>query len=422
MGRFSRLRLPRRTTEGSKPLNSQCKAILLLTASFGRAAAHDERPLSAAEWARFAQWLRSQKIDPAQLLSENIATLLKGWIDQKVSLSRLEKLLGRGMALGLSADRWEGAGLWILTRSHPEYPIRLKNKLGFFAPPVLFGCGNRKLLDQGGVAVVGSRNINEECLSYTRKLAVAVSEFGKSIISGGARGVDITAMETTLKADGTCVGVLADSLMKASASARFRKHIFENSLALVSPFNPEAGFNVGNAMSRNRYIYCLSDCAVVIDSTQDKGGTWNGAEESLKHKWVPVFVKPSENRNSGNTALLEMGARQATLNVQELYNGVKEFDNVQSISEEKIEKNPASELFECFLSSAKFVLKDQELKADEVADQLCLTKKQTQDWLNKAANEGHIVKHKRPVRFGNPLSPTKLPLFNETKVESTSVN
>ena len=311
--------------------------------------------------------------------------------------------------------------MWILTRSHPEYPIRLKNKLGFFAPPVLFGCGNRKLLDQGGVAVVGSRNINEECLSYTRKLAVAVSEFGKSIISGGARGVDITAMETTLKADGTCVGVLADSLMKASASARFRKHIFENSLALVSPFNPEAGFNVGNAMSRNRYIYCLSDCAVVIDSTQDKGGTWNGAEENLKHKWVPVFVKPSENRNSGNTALLEMGARQATLDVQELYSEVTEFDDVQSIPEEKIDKNPASELFECFLSLIKHLLTDKELKGEEIANQLCLAKGQTQDWLKKAVEEGHIVKHKKPVRFGNPPSPTKLPLFDETKVAPNSI-
>lgn len=399
----------------------QYQAILLLTVSFGKEANQNERPLSTVEWGRFAQWLRSHKIDPAQLLSENVASLLDCWTDQKISLPRLERLLGRGVALGVAAERWERAGLWILTRSHREYPVRFKSRLGFNSPPVLFGCGNKMLLDQGGVAVVGSRNIREDCLSYTKKLAVAVSEYGKSIISGGARGVDTTAMETTLKADGACVGVLADSLMKASASARFRKHIFENSLALVSPFNPEAGFNVGNAMARNRYIYCLSDCAVVIDSTRDKGGTWNGAKESLKHKWVPVFVRPSENRNSGNAALLEMGARQATLNVQELYNGVTEFDNVQSISEEKIKKNPASELFECFLSSAKSVLKDQELKADEVADQLCLTKKQTQDWLNKAANEGHIVKHKRPVRFGNPPSPTKLPLFNETKVESTSV-
>ena len=35
---------------------------------------------------------------------------------------------------------------------------------------------------------------------------------------------------------------------------------------LVSPFYPEAGFNAGNAMGRNRYIYTLADQALVIDS------------------------------------------------------------------------------------------------------------------------------------------------------------
>ena len=80
-------------------------------------------------------------------------------------------------------------------------------------------------------------------------------------------------------------------------------------LVLISPFSPEAGFNVGNAMSRNRYIYGLADAAIVISSTPDRGGTWNGALEDLKAGWVPLWVKRTENEKSGNPELVRRGAR-----------------------------------------------------------------------------------------------------------------
>jgi predicted Rossmann fold nucleotide-binding protein DprA/Smf involved in DNA uptake len=53
-------------------------------------------------------------------------------------------------------------------------------------------------------------------------------------------------------------------------------------LVLITPFNPEAGFNVGHAMARNRYIYCLADAAVVVSSAAGKGGTWSGALEDIE--------------------------------------------------------------------------------------------------------------------------------------------
>jgi hypothetical protein len=92
-------------------------------------------------------------------------------------------------------------------------------------------------------------------------------------VSGEARGIDETAMLSALEHQGTAIGVLADRLLRAATSAKYRKHLMVNNLVLVSPFNPEAGFNVGNAMARNRHIYCLADAAVVVSSTRDKGGT-----------------------------------------------------------------------------------------------------------------------------------------------------
>lgn len=78
-------------------------------------------------------------------------------------------------------------------------------------------------------------------------------------------------------------------------------------MVLVTPFYPEAGFNAGNAMARNRYIYGLADHALVIDSALGSGGTWEGALEDLQHKWVPLFVR-SPGEGPGNGELLRRGA------------------------------------------------------------------------------------------------------------------
>ena len=81
---------------------------------------------------------------------------------------------------------------------------------------------------------------------------------------------------------------------------------------LVSPFYPEAGFNAGNAMGRNRYIYTLADQALVIDSALRSGGTWEGAVEDLKHGWVPLYVR-TPGEGAGNAALVAEGALPFTL-------------------------------------------------------------------------------------------------------------
>ena len=69
----------------------------------------------------------------------------------------LEKLLDRGAALGIMAERWTSRGLWVLSRSDDAYPGRLKSYLGQAAPPLLFGAGEPRLassrrLGHGGVA------------------------------------------------------------------------------------------------------------------------------------------------------------------------------------------------------------------------------------------------------------------------------
>ena len=155
--------------------------------------------------------------------------------------------------------------------------------------------------------MIGSRNIGQADEDFTSRIAKQAAFEGLNIVSGGARGVDETAMLASLNSEGTALGVLASDLLKAALSAKWRKYIKAGELTLVSNCYPEAPFHAGNAMGRNKYIYCLSDYALVVRADEGKGGTWSGAKEDLKNQWVPLFVQDAPGLD-GNRALIRFGA------------------------------------------------------------------------------------------------------------------
>ena len=234
--------------------------------------------------------LMTRAYNPVSLLHDDPQhSLLADWPEKE----RVVSLLERGVALGLLKEKLRRAGLWVLTRADTEYPFLLKKRLGWDSPPLLFGSGDQSLLGISGIAIVGSRNAVEEELLRTDELAAKAASQDIAVVSGGARGVDQTAMLGSLNEGGTATGVLADGLMAAATSARYRGHIMEGKLVLISPYHPEASFNVGNAMDRNKYIYCLSRAAIVISCAHGSGGTWQGAQgKSEGPLGCPCLVQP----------------------------------------------------------------------------------------------------------------------------------
>ena len=428
-------------------VSSQAQAVLLLTSHFTKPDKGEPRPLSTHEWGKFAYWLKDRGLQPDSLLSEDPRRLLSGWMDRGITQDRIEYLLGRGGALGFALEKWQRAGLWVLTRSDSEYPERLKKRLKLEAPPVLFGCGNRSLLNGRGIAVVGSRNASDDDLSFATQLGADAASQAFSVVSGGARGIDESAMLGALEREGTVVGVLADSLLRSATSAKYRKHLMANDLVLVSPFNPEAGFNVGNAMARNCYIYCLADAAVVITTGREKGGTWSGAIENLKSHWVPLWIRSHPDPSSGNAGLVRRGAKwlpndRTNLSVL-LAAGDSGFDKSAFSSElpfgrserkasvgseepvrdenaveakgttlrpgaepdhnEPIEPARASlnklTFYEFFLHRIAGLTAQAPLRVDDLLQHLDVSKAQLKAWLKRAVAERRIRKLGKPVRY-----------------------
>ncbi|MFK5914989.1 MAG: DNA-processing protein DprA [Woeseiaceae bacterium] len=409
-------------------LTENAQAVLLLTTHFFKPEKGGVKPLTPTEWGRFALWLKENNRVPASLLKVEPSEALEGWHDAKISKERIEELLSRGHAMALALEKWSRAGLWVLTRSDAAYPSRLKLRLNTNAPPVLFGCGNANLLNSGGVAVVGSRKAVDEDLQFTKELGQKVAKEGYSIISGGARGIDETSMLAAVEVEGTVVGVLADSLLRAATSNKWRQGLMNNNTVLVSPFYPEAGFNVGNAMARNKYIYCLSDAAVVVHSGRS-GGTWNGALENLKKNWVPLWVKHSNDKQAGNAEIVDKGAywceetvyklkiaslfekKTFTDSTDDLFtasdipllkkeneSASEKITDIELITEAVPEYDPVN-FYRLFLIELQRVSAKSPVTIEDVCEQLKLHKTQVNEWMKLAVEEKHIKKLMKPVRY-----------------------
>jgi predicted Rossmann fold nucleotide-binding protein DprA/Smf involved in DNA uptake len=127
------------------------------------------------------------------------------------------------------------------------------------------------------------------------------------VISGGARGTDRLAMQAALDGDGRVAGVLADALTRTAADPEVRRAVGDGQLCLVTPYAPEAPFNAGNAMGRNKLIYALAEVTFVVATDEGKGGTWTGATEALKKGYGAVAVWTGEGAGRGNKALVDLG-------------------------------------------------------------------------------------------------------------------
>lgn len=287
-------------------LSADTEVVLLLCGRFGGERQEPYQPLSTREYGELAKWLNVRGLRPADLLTEASREQLQAVHEAKLERKRLDFLLGRGTAMALALERWSRGGLWVISRGDADFPKRLKRHLKHAAPPLLYGAGKKELLDMGGLAIIGSRDATEAALEYTREVAAKCAQVGIGVVSGGARGVDAAAMQGATDAGGFSIGVLANDLLKTSVNRQNRLGLQEGRLVLVSPFYPEAGFNAGNAMGRNKFIYALSDRALVIDSALGSGGTWEGALEALNQQWVPLFVRTPGN-GPGNAALVDKG-------------------------------------------------------------------------------------------------------------------
>jgi DNA protecting protein DprA len=190
------------------------------------------------------------------------------------------------------------------------YPKTMKENLKVkYSPTIIYTKGDVNILQENSVAIVGSRDANEDALKFTDNISKKMAKEYKVVVSGFARGVDRQSLDSSIKYSGNSIIVLPQGILTFdSGFRRYKKEIEDAGVIVLSTFPVDAGWSTGLAMARNRYIYGLAK-EIYVAQTNTSGGTWSGAVDGLR-KGRDVYVYyPKHDPKSAAYELIKLGAK-----------------------------------------------------------------------------------------------------------------
>lgn len=206
----------------------------------------------------------------------------------------------------------------LITIEDKEYPDKLK--LIYDPPIVLYIKGNKKILNEKSVAIVGCRLCTKYGENIAKKLAYNLSLNNINVISGLARGIDSCAHKGSLKGEGKTIAVVGcglDRVYPEENKELFNK-IINNNGAIISEYVIGTKPLAKNFPKRNRIISGLSNGVIVVEA-REKSGTLITADFALE-QGKEVYAVPGNitNCNSyGTNELIKQGAKSVT-NIQDI--------------------------------------------------------------------------------------------------------
>ena len=201
-----------------------------------------------------------------------------------------------------------------LTRLTPGYPRRILNALGDDAPGCLWARGDLSLLENPGIALVGSRELHPENAQFAREVGTQAAKQGCTLISGNARGADRTAQDAALAAGGGVISIVAD---------RLTDHVPGKGILYLSEEGYDLEFSSQRALSRNRCIHALGLSAIAAQCSMQTGGTWDGSVKNLRFGWSELFCY--DDASPAVKVLQQMGANSVGIHA------LRELDCIASV-------------------------------------------------------------------------------------------
>ena len=201
----------------------------------------------------------------------------------------------------------------VVTILDKNYPANLKGLTG--APSVLYYKGDLSCLRNVSVAIVGSRQMTSYGREVTEKFSGELSDFGVTIISGLARGVDTCAHRACLAAGGKTAAVLGNGLdtVYPPENVGLSQAIIEAKGVIISEYPLGYPPFPENFAARNRIVSGLSSAVVVIEGAEKSGTLLTASHAAEQGK--TVFAVPGQITSLLSKAphfLLKNGAMVAT--------------------------------------------------------------------------------------------------------------
>jgi predicted Rossmann fold nucleotide-binding protein DprA/Smf involved in DNA uptake len=290
------------------------------------------------------------------------------------------------------AESLNNEGYELIPIISPAYSKTLKENLkAAHAPALLYVKGNKQIMCEKSIAIVGSRSASDKSLEFTDNIAKLASKEYKVVVSGFAKGVDKQALDSAIIYKGQSIIVLPQGIMTfGSGLKKYYKQLVDGDVLVLSTFPPKAPWNVELAMARNPIIYGLADEIYVAESAE-KGGTWSGVMDGLRKNRKIYVRKPELNENTANNLLIQKGAIAVD------FNGIpiKDYKPIESALTTSTFKEPSvnyeNKILE-LLRTGEYAVKDILKKI-----QLNWTEKKLRDFLKDQKDVETI--NKKPLSY-----------------------
>ncbi len=195
----------------------------------------------------------------------------------ELTLNRLEEF-----DIGAYAGALRKKDIVFLSIDDDLYPASLRTLPD---PPVfLYARGDLSVVEQPCVALVGSREMNDEGRRVVRHFVPPIVHAGCVTVSGLAYGVDAEVAQETLAAKGKTVAVLGNGLgsIYPVANAKLADSIVAGGGLVLSEFPMDMRPDKFTFPARNRIIAGLSLATVVVQAAE-KSGSLITAELALEY-------------------------------------------------------------------------------------------------------------------------------------------
>jgi len=291
-------------------------------------------------------------------------------------------------------------GFEVVPINSPEYSKILKNNLKIKAPTILYIKGNKQILQEKSIAIVGSRDADDISLKFTDNIAKNASKNFKVVVSGFAKGVDKQALDSAIKYKGQSIIVLPQGIMTfGSGIKKYYQEITKGDVLVVSTFHPKSVWSAGLAMARNPIIYALAN-EIYVAQSSESGGTWAGVIDGLKKGRKILVRNPNVGEKNANHILIEKGANAIDFEG----NTIENIEN--SLDVHKLNESMEKESMDRVIS----LLEKQKLTSKQILEkvQLNMSNKELTKKLNslpniqtvKQSNKKHyFVKQDNPTLF-----------------------
>ena len=165
----------------------------------------------------------------------------------------------------------EASKISYISKIDPNWPKQLLD-LRQIEPIGLFYKGNFEIINNKSIAIVGTRKSSSEGNMISTEIAFDLARSGLNIISGGAIGIDNSAHQGALIANGVTISIQAAGLNKLYPSKNnetFNKIIKTG--IMISEYPPNRISSKINFLHRNRLIAALSIGTIVIEAGKVSG-------------------------------------------------------------------------------------------------------------------------------------------------------